>query len=165
VHFTLDQQFAAPPAAVAAAFASAELYELVGALPDLGTPEVLSREVDGDVVHLRVHYRFERELSSVVRRVIDPKKLTWVEDSTHDLAARRVDFRLEPDYYADRLRCSGTYRFAPSGDGTARHVEGDLSVRAPLVAGRVEQAIVAGLRDHLDAEVALVESFIEENAR
>jgi len=165
VHFELDQQIAAPPAAVAAAFASAELYELLGTLPDLGKPEVLSREVDGDVVHLRIHYRFTRELSSMVRRAVDPNKLSWVEDSTHDLAARRVEFHLEPDHYADRLQSSGTYRFAPSGEGTTRHAEGDLSVKAPLVGRRVEQAIVDGVRQHLHDEVALVESFIDANAR
>jgi hypothetical protein len=160
VHFELEQQIAAAPAAVASAFASAEFYEALGGLPKLGTPHVLSRDVDGDVVELRVRYQFSGDLSSAVRRVIDPKKLTWVEESTHDLAARQVTFRLAPDHYPDRLKCSGRYRFSPSGEGTARHCEADLSVRAALVGRLVEQAIVSGLEEHLEDEVALVESFI-----
>ena len=160
MHFELEQQIAAPPAVVAVAFASADFYEALGKLPKLGTPDVLSRDVDGDVVHLRVRYQFTGELSSAVRRVIDPKKLTWVEESTHDLAARQVTFRLAPDHYPDRLKCSGKYRFSPSGEGTVRHSEGDLSVRAALVGRLVEQAIVSGLREHLDDEVALVEAFL-----
>jgi hypothetical protein len=160
VHFELEQQIAAPPATVAAAFTSAEFYEALGELPKLGTPDVLSRDVEGDVVLMRIRYQFTGDLSSAVRRVIDPRKLTWVEVSTHDLAARAVTFHLEPDHYPDRLKCSGKYRFSASGEGTARHAEGDLSVRAALVGRLVEQAIVSGLREHLDEEVALVESFI-----
>lgn len=160
MHFELDQRIAAPPAAVAAAFADEGLYVMLGKLAKLGPPEVLSRDTDGDVVRLRVRYRFTGELSSAVRRAIDPKKLTWVEESTHDLAARMVTFRLVADHYADRLRSSGTYRFSPDGDGTIRHSEGDLTVRAALVGRLVEQAIVSGLREHLDDEVDLVEAFL-----
>jgi hypothetical protein len=164
LHFELDQRIAAPPAAVAAAFAAADFYDTLGELPKLGTPEVLSREVEGDVVRLRVRYRFTGELSGAVRRAIDPNKLSWVEESKHDLAARMVTFRLAPDHYPDRLRCSGSYRFSPSGDGTVRHSEADLTVRAPLVGRLVEQAIVSGLREHLDDEVQLVEDYIGSHA-
>ena len=38
-------------------------------------------------------------------------------------------------------------------------------MKAPLVARRVEQAIISGLQDHLADEVDLVESFIDANAR
>jgi hypothetical protein len=165
LHFELDQQIAAPPAVVAAAFAAADFYELLGELPKLGTPEVLSREADGDVVRLRVRYRFTGDLSAAVRRAIDPKKLTWVEESTHDLAARMVTFRLVPDHYPDRLRSSGRYRFSPSGAGTLRHSEADLTVKAPLVGRLIEQAIVSGLREHLDDEVHLVETYIGSHTK
>lgn len=160
MNFRLDQRIAAPPAAVAAAFADPAYYASMGALPKLGTPEVLRREVDGDVITIDVRYRFTGDLSPAVTAVVDPARLTWVEHSTHDLAAREVRFELRPDHYPDRLRCQGGYRLEPDGDGTVRHAEGDLRVRAPLVAGMVERAIVSGLREHLAAEAGLVERFL-----
>jgi hypothetical protein len=160
MHFELDQRIAGAPAVVSAAFADPRYYESLGELPKLGTPEVVSHDVDGDVVSLQVRYRFTGDLSAAVKAVIDPRKLSWVERSTHDLAAQQVTFELLPDHYPDRLRCKGGYRFGPDGDGTVRHASGDLKVRAALVAGVVEGAIVSGLREHLEAEAGLVERFI-----
>ncbi|MEY2571377.1 MAG: hypothetical protein QOE63_1727 [Acidimicrobiaceae bacterium] len=165
MHFSVDQQIAADPGAVCAAFADAALYELLGELPKLGRPEVLDREQEGDVVSLRIRYAFNGELNAAARAAIDPAKLTWVEESTHDLAARTVVFRLVPDHYRDRFSCSGSYRFAPSGAGTVRHAEGDLKVKAMLVGRLVEEAIVSGLREHLDDEVPMVERFIALRGR
>jgi hypothetical protein len=80
----------------------------------------------------------------------------------HDVANRTVTFRMLPDHYADRFACEGTYRFeAAGGGGTVRRTEGDLRIKAPLVARAVEGAIVDGLRDQLAAEVPLVERFIK----
>jgi hypothetical protein len=160
MRFTLEQRFTAPPDAVAAAFADAGLYAELGELPKLGAPEVLDRSVDGDVVTMAIRYHFAGELSSAARRVLDPAKLTWVEHSTHDLARRRVRYRLDPDHYADRLSSSGEYQFAPDGTGTRRTAEGEVRVRAVVVGPLVERAIVSGLREHLDDEVAVVERYI-----
>ena len=74
--------------------------------------------------------------------------------------------RMDPDNYADRFKASGSYRFDPSSDGagTVRRSTGDLSIRARLVGGRVEQAIVAGLKEHLAAEVPFVEQWVAEHS-
>jgi len=166
MQFTVVQEIAATPDAVAAAYANPDFYDTLVGLPNLGPPEVLGHDVDGDVVELRIRYRYTTELSPVVRAVVDPKKLSWVEVSTHRLAERAVTFRMDPDNYADRFKASGSYRFDPSSDGagTVRRSTGDLSIRARLVGGRVEQAIVAGLKEHLAAEVPFVEQWVAEHS-
>lgn len=160
MRFRLDLRYAADPDAVAHAYADPALYAAFADLPRADKPEVLDQRTDGEIVELRVRWRFSAPLSSAARAVIDPKRLTWVEASRHDLAARRVTYRMLPDHYADRFSCSGEYRFEPDGDGTVRRIEGDLRVKAPLVARAVENAIVSGLQDQLRSEVPVVESFI-----
>jgi hypothetical protein len=160
VRFDLTQTIAAPVDEVARAYASAELYEALGGTDKLGPPDVLDRTVDGDRVTLRIRYQFVADLSPAVTAVVDPKKLTWVEVSVHDLVARTVKVTLEPDHYADRLRCSGTYRYTGRGDDTVRTVEGDLKVKVLLVAGQVERALVSGLKEHLEAEAPQVEAYL-----
>lgn len=163
MRFQLDQRFAASPGPVCDAFASEELYALLGDLPKLGKPQVLSRQQQGDVVELRIRYAFTGELSAAARAAIDPAKLTWVEESTHDLAARTVRFSLIADHYRDRFKCTGSYRFEPAGDGTIRHTDGDLKVKALLVGRLVEEAIISGLQEHLEDEVAIVEEFVRSH--
>lgn len=161
MRFEIDQRINRPPDQVAAAFVDPRFYDLLDTLPKLGRPEILSRDVEGTTVHLRVRYQFTGHLSSAVRAAVDPHKLSWVDDAHHDLARRRVRFRMVPDHYADRFECSGAYQLDAAGaNATDRRCRGELRVRMPLVGHRVETAIVSGLREHLEAEVSVIEQFI-----
>lgn len=160
MRFSVEQVFAHPRDAVVRAFAAPELYAALEDLPKLSRPEVVSHRLDGDTVDLELRYRFSGELSSAARAVLDPARLTWIERSTYDLATAAGSFTMVPDHYRDRLRCQGTFRFEPIDGGTRRRCEGELRVRAPLVAGAVERAIVSGLREHLDDQVPVVEAFL-----
>ncbi|HET6954791.1 MAG TPA: DUF2505 family protein [Acidimicrobiales bacterium] len=158
--FSVDQVFAGSGDVLAQAYASAELYPHLAGLPKLDTPEVLDRQVDGDVVRLQIRYRFVGDLSPAVTAVLDPRKLTWVEHSTHDLAARTVDYRLVPDHYRDRLRSSGACTVTDrTNGGSVRTVIGRLQVKALVVGPAVERAIVSGLREYLSGEAPLVDRY------
>lgn len=160
MRFTIDQRFRGAPDAVAAAYADPALYASFQDLPKMSRPEVLHHERIGDSVLLQIRYRFTGHLSSAARAVLDPARLTWVEHARHDLESRSTTFEMIPDHYADRFTCSGTYRFESDGTGARRHCEGEIRVRALLVAGAVEGAIVSGLREHLGEEVAIVDALL-----
>ena len=163
MRFEITQGFTGPPEAVARIYTETRFYELLGELPKLGKPEVLDRREDGAIVHLAVRFRFTGNLSTAVTRVVDPAKLSWVEESVHDLERLSTTFRMKPDHYPDRLRSEGTARYDRTGDGgTARLTAGDLAVRVPLVGRTVEGAIVSGLRDHLAAETDVVERLLSD---
>ena len=155
--FTVTQRFSAPAEAVARAYAAAETYGHFVGLPKLATPDVLERRDEGDLVRLRVRHRFVGHLSPAVTAVVDPARLTWVESSVHDLARGTVTWELLPDHYADRLRSSGACSIAVDGAGCARTVRGRVQVRALVVGGAVERAIVSGLREHLEDEAPIVD--------
>ena len=161
MRFTLETAYDAEADRVAAAYADPALYTAFADLPRAGRPEVVSHEVDGDVVRLDVRWRFNAQLSSAARAVIDPDRLTWVERATHHLDRREVTFDLVADHYRDRFSCTGGYRFTAVDAGrTTRASHGDLRIKALLVGGAVEGAIVDGLKEQLRAEVPLVEAFV-----
>jgi len=163
VRFHVEQRIPADVRRVSAAFADPAFFESLRELPQIGKPEVVSHERDGDRATLRVRYRFVGHLSAAVTAVVDPKKLSWVEESVHDLASGRVTFRMRPDHYGDRFASHGTYRFQAAGDDqTVRIVDGEVTIRMPIVGGRVEAAIVSGIKEHLDAEGALVVRYLAE---
>jgi hypothetical protein len=161
--FTVTQRFDAEADLVTRAYASAELYDHLVGLPKLGTPEVLDRRDDNDLIHLQVRYRFVGDLSPAVTAILDPHRLSWIEHSTHDLAARTVRYRLVPEHYADRLQSSGSCAVVPDEAGCVRTVSGRLKVKALVVGGAVERAIVSGLREHLVGEVAVVDRFVADS--
>lgn len=160
--YTVTQTFPAGADEVARAYASADLYEHMVGLSRLDTPDVLDRCVEDDLVHLQIRFRYVGSLPPAATAVVDPRRLTWVEHSTHDLEARTVRYRLVPDHYPDRLQSSGSCAVEPAagGDGATRTVAGRLKVKALVVGGAVERAIVSGLQEHLDEEVAVVGRYI-----
>jgi hypothetical protein len=165
VDFRIEQRIAGSVDEVARAYADRDLHASLGELPKVGRPDVLSSEVDGDVVRLRIAYRFTGALPPAASAVLDPKKLTWVEESTHDRAAHTVTWKLVPDHYGDRFRANGTYRFRADGDVAVRETRGDLVVRTPFVGRLVERALVSGLREHLEAEAPLVAAWVAQRRK
>jgi hypothetical protein len=157
VRFRLEQSLPGSFDEVIGALLDPAFIASRGELPNLGPPEVLDqvRDEAAGTVQQRVRYRFTGSLSSAVTRVVDPAKLTWVDETTYRLAERLATFRVIPDHYAGKLRCEGTHVFVDDGaGGTTRSVDADLSVKVPIVGRAVEKAIVSGLRGHLDAEGA-----------
>jgi hypothetical protein len=161
MRFRLRHSFAADPDDVTIAYADPALYVAFADLPRAGAPEVLEHRVEGDTVVLHVRWKFSADLAPAARAVVDPAKLTWIQVSTHDLPARMVTYVMKPDHYRDRFSCSGSYRFDAKGGGTERVSEGDLRIKALLVAKVAENAIVSGLDEQLEAEVPLVEAYLE----
>lgn len=169
MRFSVDQPIAAPRDAVEAAFVDPGFYAALGELSGIRPPEVLERRAEGaegNLVHLRVQYAFAGNLSGPARAVLDPDRLTWVDHSTFDRTAHRIEFEIVPDHYADRLQCDGWYQFEPAGEQATRQLmEGDLRVRYPVVGALVERAIVVGMRQHLGEEARILERWLRDSGR
>jgi hypothetical protein len=162
VRFRIEQRFAAPLESVEAAYLDPAFLEALARLPKLGRPRLLDQTEDGDLVHRRVHYEFVGDLSAAVTAVVDPDKLTWIEESTLDRRTHRTSFRIVPDHYGKRLACSGSFALLSEGSATRRVTEGDVDVRFALVGGRVERAIVSGLREHAELEEDVMAEWLAE---
>ncbi len=160
MRFRIDQRLAAPVERVEAALVDRGWYRAVHASEAVWAPELL--EVDdggGPLVGLRVRYRFRGRLNAAAARVVDPARLSWVEVSTLDRRSHTIDLRVEPDSYADKLRFTGSILLRPQGDTTSRGLDGEVKVKVPLVGGKVEGAVVSGLREHAAVEEAVFATF------
>ena len=162
MRFRIEQRFDAPLAAVEDAFVDAGFMEALGELPKLGRPRLLDQRVEGDLVHQRVHYAFAGDLSPAVTAVVDPAKLTWVEESTLDRRTHQTTFRIVPDHYRNRLQASGSFALTADGDTTRRLAEGNVKVHFALVGGRVERAIVSGLHEHAEMEERVMAGWLAQ---
>lgn len=152
MRFSVEQVFPGPLERVEEALLDPAFLSSLATLPKLGAPELLDVAENGSSMHRRVRYRFTGELSPAVTAVVDPAKLTWVEDATIDRSTHRTTFRILPDHYGSRLRCSGTFVLTDVPGGVRRVLDADLRVSFPLVGGKVERAIVSGLREHAALE-------------
>jgi hypothetical protein len=162
VKFSIRHEVGVTPSRAVAAYGSPSFYEGRPARDDIAVRGVVRHEVHSDRVLLEVRFAFTGHVSAAVRAVVDPARLSWVTRTELRPAEARSEWEVRPDHYADRLSARGTYRFEPgrSGPGSTRVlVDGELVVHVPVVGRSVERAIVAGLREYLEDEVAGVAEF------
>lgn len=167
MRFHLDQVLPGTVEEVLAAFTDPEYLATIGTTAKVGEPEVLEQTRHGRSVRQLVRYRFTGDLSPAVTAVVDRRRLVWVDEHVYDLELATATFRVLPEHYADRLRAGGTERFvtAPSGEGTIRQVEAELTVRWPVIGRLVEKAIVSGLQEHLADEAVRIAGWLDAAGR
>jgi hypothetical protein len=160
VRFHLEQRFDAELTEVEAALLDPAFLAQLATLPKLGRPTLLEQRADGDIVRQKIRYAFVGELSSAVRAVVDPERLTWVEDSTVDRQRHHTDFAIIPDHYASLLRAAGTFQLESSSPNCRRVADGEVHVGVPLVGRKVEAAIISGLAEHAAAETEVMHEWL-----
>ena len=160
MNFEITQELAGTPEAVDAALVDPGFLVRMAELPKLGTAEILDQRREGDVVYQDVRYLFQAELSRAVTRVVDPEQLTWVERSACDLGTHETECEIRPDHYAGLL--TGRYRsvIVAAGITAQRTITGAVKVKMPLVGGKVEGAIVGGIRENALAQVGLLDAWL-----
>jgi hypothetical protein len=164
VRFTIQQVFDGPLDRVEAALVDPAYLERLSTLPKLGRPTLVHRVEAGDLVHQWVKYAFVGDLNAAVRRVVDPARLTWVEESTLDRRTHRTTWKIVPDHYRNLLRAAGTFELTEeTAERTRRTTEAEIKVSVPLVAGKVEQAIVSGLREHAEREEQVLSEWLRDH--
>ncbi len=156
----MTQDVGADIDAVDAALVDASFLARMAELPKLGSADVLTQERDGAIVRQQVRYLFRAELSAAVTAVVDPDRLTWVEQSVCDLAVHRTSCVIKPDHYANLLAGHYDAVLATTGEWTRRTITGSIKVRMPLVGGKVERAIVSGLTENAVAQEGLLTAWL-----
>ena len=160
MQFDIEQTLHASPSDVQDMLLDPAFLAARAQLPKLGDSEVLERTQDAATARLRVRMRFTGDLSSAVTAVVDPLRLTWVDDATFDFTQHAARHEIQPDHYPDRLSAGYDDTLTAAGDGARRQLLGELKVRVPLVGRRVEQVIVEGMRDYAAGEAALLNDFL-----
>lgn len=159
MRFSIDQGVAVSPEVALAVYGNPAFYEGRRPRDNISMLEVVSHDETGDRVLIEVRFQFTGSVSSAVRAVVDPHKLSWITRTEVLVGEMRTRWKILPDHYADRLTSQGTYRFSegPGGpDSAVVTVEGELKIHVPFVGGRVERVIVTDLRQYIAAEVTSI---------
>lgn len=163
MRFTIDQRLPAPIERVEQALSDEAWYRAVAATPTVWEPSLLQADDSAESLRLRVRYRFRGDLNAAARAVLDPSRMSFVEESTLDHRTHHITLRAVPDHYGDKLSFTGSVDLSPVGDGsaTARRLVGDVKIRMLLVSGQVERAIVSGLKEHAGHEEQAFRGYVK----
>jgi hypothetical protein len=163
----IRQQFTVPVRSVRDAYLDPSLYPCFHTVGKLGDIAVLSIDEVDEGRRARVRYRFTGRIPALAATVVDPGKLSFVEETIY--AGDLGGFHIIGDHYPRLLDCAGRIELTPLAGGCLRRVTGELRAHLPFVARPathvVERSIVSGLTDALHAQVPIVEAFVEGGRR
>ena len=145
----------------------AYLRDGMSELPDVSVKSVQQQRSETTVENT-LHLLFRGSLPSIVTTIVAPDKLGWIEQTHITLSDASARFTISPTNYSKYFRCSGTWTIVAStgsGGGSRRIIEGSMKVTSPLpfVNGQAERAIVSGLRERLEKEPQIVETWLKLN--
>jgi hypothetical protein len=167
MRFSIEQHFDASASDVLRALTCADyLRDGMSELPDLGAVDVRTQTSVGVRLHQVVAYAFTGDLPSLVTAFIDPKRLSWLDTSDIDAEAMHATFAMRPEHYPTFFTANGAWTVTAHGRTNAqRTVRGELKVHSPVpfTAGKIESAIVEGLRERLAVEPSVMLRWLSAN--
>ena len=130
--------------------------------------EPLERVEENGRVRRRVKYVPAPLIESIGLKKVDPAWMAWVEESTYDRAAHRLEFRNVPvvGKVRDLIENGGTLALREAGPAaTERVIEGELRVKVFLVGKIAEKVIYANAGKILEDEARALAAFLAASAR
>jgi Protein of unknown function (DUF2505) len=158
VHFEIVHDFDIPLDAVELAVLSPELIKtLAPLLPNIQTLKQVSHSMQGGVFERVWSYRANVKIPGFAKPYVTPEMLGWDERSSYELKKHRAEWRIVPHVkpaWRKFFVSKGTYQLVRKGEGTARVIEGDLSLKVPLLQSVAEKRIMREVKRTYDAEAA-----------
>src|SRR5439155_11636168 len=155
MRFHAEHRFPAPPAAVAAVLLDPAFHQSLD-LPDVGRPQLVDHADNGDEGMLVLRYEYVGQLDAVGRRLVGDRPLTWRQELRLRRGTGRGELRVAAEAGADRLQAVADIELVAEGGSSVRRVDGELTVRVPVVGRMAERRIVPGFLSRMDVEAAAV---------
>ncbi len=157
MHFEIVHELDIPLDAVELAVLSPDLFsKLKGHLTNMEEVRQKEHRLQGAVLYRVWAYQATVRVPVFAKKVVTRDMLSWDEASTYDLKAHTAEWSVVPNVkpeWKKYFQASGKYSLVPNGGGrTKRTVEGDITLRVPVVQKMAERAILAEVRRMFDAE-------------
>jgi hypothetical protein len=158
VHFEIVHEFDIPLDAVELAVLSPDLIEkLAPRLVNIETLKQVSHSMNDGVFERVWSYRANVKIPGFAKPYVTPDMLGWNEESSYDLKKHKAEWTIVPHVkpaWRKFFKSKGTYRLLRKGEGSARVIEGDLSLDVPLLRKVAERRILREVTKTFDAEAA-----------
>lgn len=139
-----------------------ELIGMLGGMPAFRSRDLVDKkDLGGGIIEWRFKVVAGGDLPSSARRVVSEDMLTWHEDTKFVPAEHTIYWKIMPlkDKVKDMLEAHGVWKLIPQGKGTRRIIEGNITVKVPIVGKVVEQFIAAELKKNYDVEPDIQRKF------
>jgi hypothetical protein len=142
--------------------------------PDIREVQVLSREEEGDIVKLHNVWISDRDIPSIVSKILKPEHLRWDDYAQWNNTGYYCDWTIKTRAFTDSVSCAGRNTFVDDGDSTRVILSGKLDIKLEHIPGvpsflvrriapRLEQFIVSLITPNLERVNASLQRFLDEH--
>jgi hypothetical protein len=168
VRFHAQHRFHGAPEAVARLLADPSFYADLD-IPDLKRPELIEQASQGEDAVVRLRYEFVGDLDPIVHRFLGAQRLSWIQEVRTDVHTGRGTLGYKAEGNPRLLHGEATFRLDPvtlesGGEGTIRHLDGELVVALGVISGMAEHRIVPGLLRRLDIEAEALDERLRDRS-
>ncbi len=157
MRFEIAHEFDVPLDALELAVLSPDLFLRMS--PRLTSMEEVRQKrhaLDAGVLDRVWAYQANVKVPVFAQKVVTREMLSWEEQSSYTLATHSASWVVVPQVKAEwrkYFHAAGTYRLLPLASGrTRRVVEGELTLKVPVVQSVAERAILSEVRKTFEAE-------------
>jgi hypothetical protein len=139
-----------------------DLIKMLDKMPAFRSRDLVDKKENGDG---STTWRFKvvagGDVPSSVRKVMSEDMLTWHEDTRFVPAEHTIYWTIVPlaAKAQSLLESKGIWKLIPNGKGTKRVIEGQITVKVPLVGRVVEQYLANELKRNYDVEPDIQRQF------
>jgi len=126
------------------------------------TRETLWEREEGDQRVWRMRFTPDQELPAMVAKAVGTSKLVY-EQQSRLTADKVLHWEVFPAVVPDKVTAKGTMRIQEHARGVDRIVNGEISVRIPLIGGRVEKAIHKSVVESYERAAEASVRWLEKN--
>ncbi len=132
-----------------------ELIKMLDKMPAFRSRDLVDKKDNGDG---STTWRFKvvagGDVPSSVRKVLNEEMLTWHEDTRFVPSEHTIHWTIVPlaAKAQQLLESKGIWKLIPQGKGTRRVIEGQITVKVPLIGKVVEQYLASELKRNYDVE-------------
>ena len=155
--FEIVHEFEIPLDAVELAVLSPDLFsKLKARLANMEDVKQKEHHLEDGVLHRVWAFQANVRVPLFANKLVTREMLAWDETSTYALKAHEADWSVQPNFkpeWQKFFHAEGKYKLVSTGQGrTKRTVEGELTLRVPVVQKMAERAILGEVRKTFDAE-------------
>lgn len=152
-----------------------KLVELVPYLANVDRVEVREREEQGDIVRLlNLWSGSSSDVPAIIRPIVKPELLTWVDKAVWDRGRWRCDWDITLNALPDAVTAKGYNLFQDEGDETVIQIQGEFTVHpdripgvpamvARTAQGAIERFVIGLLEPNMRLSNRAVEQYLDDN--
>lgn len=159
----LEHRFACDPATYWE-IATDDAVEAEGAGKNNGEVETLSDTIVNGVRTRRQRFTMNRDLPAAITKVLKTDRISYELELRIDEKRHRAEWTITPRVLPDRVKGSGVAVVTPTSDGCLRVIDGELTVKVPLVGRMMEERLIAEVTASYNVTAGIIRQKIAERS-